>query len=165
MARTPVIPPEGSTGTENVPGWFWEVLDTTRPSLSALESWLEAQPRDRLEAYAPAYLEAAESLIDFSEGVTVDGAVWSEDSTEDLCMWVVGQGRAFWRSTIEGTWTLADAAQAYLGRPAPLVRDVTQWDGRVRRPEHTGYASPGTLVHGVYRTRFGQDLYERLTAG
>ncbi|MEV7560257.1 hypothetical protein [Streptomyces sp. NPDC089795] len=150
---------------EVVPGWFWEVLDTARPSLSALESWLEAQPRDVLETYAVAYLEAAESLIDFSEGVTVDGEVWSEDSTEDLCVWVVGQGRAFWRSTIEGSWDLSDAAQAYLRRPSSVMGEVTWWDGQVRRPEHTGYASPATLVHGVYRTRFGQDLYERLTAG
>ncbi|WP_234314198.1 MULTISPECIES: hypothetical protein [unclassified Streptomyces] len=95
----------------------------------------------------------------------VDGADRSEDSTEDLCMWVVGQGRAFWRSTIDGTWELSDAAQAYLGRSSPLMCEVTRWDGSVRRPEHAGYASPGTLVHGVYRTRFGQDLYERLTAG
>ncbi|MFD7916329.1 hypothetical protein ACFV30_37430 [Streptomyces sp. NPDC059752] len=147
--------------TEDVPGWFWEVLDTARPSLSALES----QPRAVLEGYALAYLEAAKSLIDFSEGVTVDGEVWSEDSTEDLCMWVVGQGRAFWRSTVEEAWELPDAAQAYLGRPSPLMWEVTQWDAQVLRPEHTGYRCPGTLVHGVYRTRFGQDLYERLTAG
>ncbi|MFF4426331.1 hypothetical protein ACFY04_37145 [Streptomyces sp. NPDC001549] len=151
--------------TEDVPGWFWEVLDTARPSLSALESWLESQPRGVLEGYALAYLEAAESLIDFSEGVTVDGEVWSEDSTEDLCMWVVGQGRVFWRSTVEGAWELPDAAQAYLGRPSPLMWEVTQWDAQVLRPEHTGYRCPGTLVHGVYRTRFGQDLYERFTAG
>ncbi|MFB7256974.1 hypothetical protein [Streptomyces nojiriensis] len=150
---------------EDVPGWFWEVLDAARPSLSALEAWLEAQPRDVLEEYALAYLEAAEALIDFSEGVTVDGAGWSEDSTEDLCMWVVGQGRAFWRSTVEGAWELPDAAQAYLGRSSPLVGEVTPWDEQVRRPEHTGYRSPGTLVHGVYRRRFGQDLDERLTAG
>ncbi|WP_405436845.1 hypothetical protein OG373_07365 [Streptomyces avidinii] len=150
---------------EDVPGWFWEVLDTARPSLSALESWLESQPRGVLEGYALAYLEAAESLVDFSEGVTVDGEVWSEDSTEDLCMWVVGQGRVFWRSTVEGAWELPEVAQAYLGRPSALVREVTQWDDRVRSPGHTGYGTPGTLVHGVYRTRFGQDLYARLTAG
>ncbi|MER6499294.1 hypothetical protein ABT218_07855 [Streptomyces sp. NPDC001455] len=142
-----------------VPDWFWEVLDATRPRLSALEAWLESQPREILEGFASAYLDAAESLIDFSEGVTVDGGVWSEDSTEDLCMWVVGQGRGFWDSVVTGEWELAEAAQAYLGRASPLSGEVTQWDQEVSAPEHRGYQSPDALVHGVYRTRFAQDLY------
>ncbi|WP_327188169.1 hypothetical protein [Streptomyces sp. NBC_01334] len=139
-------------------------MDATRPSLSALESWLESQPREILEGFALAYLDAADSLIDFSEGVNVDGEVWSEDSTEDLCMWVVGQGRGFWCSVVTGEWELAEAAQAYHGSPSPLSGEVTQWDPEVSASEHRGYQSPNALVYGVYRTRFAEDLYERLSA-
>ncbi|MFD7611816.1 hypothetical protein [Streptomyces sp. NPDC059828] len=148
-----------------VPEWFWETLDATRPRLSALEAWLESRPAETLEAFALAYLDAAGSLVDFSEGVRVDGEVWSEDSTEDLCMWVVGQGRGFWHSVMTGEWELAEAARAYLGRSSPLGGEVTRWDQEVSDPEHRGYQSPESIVHGVYRTRFATDLHERLSDG
>ncbi|MEU9763896.1 hypothetical protein [Streptomyces sp. NPDC047985] len=151
------------SGLGHIPDWFWQVLDATRPRLSALEARLESQSRENLEAFALAYLDAADSLIDFSEGVNVDGEVWSEDSTQDLCMWVVGQGRGFWSSVVTGEWELAEAAQAYLGRPSPLSKEVAQWDQEVSAPEHRGYQSPDTLAYGVYRARFAQDLHERLS--
>ncbi|WP_242426957.1 MULTISPECIES: hypothetical protein [unclassified Streptomyces] len=108
-----------------------------------------------------AYLDAAESLIDFSEGVLVDGEAWSEDSTEDLCMWAVGQGRLFCHALATGESELAEAAQAFLGRASPLSGDVTKWDPEVSDPEHQGYQSPDAIVYGVYRTRFAEDLHER----
>ncbi|WP_406088236.1 hypothetical protein [Kitasatospora purpeofusca] len=149
-------------GPDHASDWFWEVLESTRPRLSALESWLESQPREVLEAFALAYESAAESLADFSDGVSVDGDVWSEDSTEDLCMWVVGQGRGLWSSVVVGDRPLEDVARTYLGR-APLLPDgVPLWDEEVSDPGHRGYQSPGAIVHGVYRTRFAEDLHERL---
>ncbi|MET9659140.1 hypothetical protein [Streptomyces sp. NPDC006510] len=153
------------SGLGHVPDWFWEVLDATRPRLSALEAWLESQPREILEGFALAYLDAVDSLIDFSEGVNVDGVVWSEDSTEDLCVWVVGQGRGFWHSVAAGERELAEAAQAYLERTSLLRGEVTQWDQEVTAPEHRGYQSPDAIVYGVYRTRFAEDLHERLSDG
>ncbi|MER5619201.1 hypothetical protein [Streptomyces sp. NPDC002215] len=148
-------------GPDHVPDWFWEVLEATRPRLSALELWLESQPREVLEAFALAYESAADSLADFSEGVSVDGDVWSEDSTEDLCMWVVGQGCGLWSSVIAGEVQLEEAAQMYLGRTRPFPDCVVPWDEDVSDPEHKGYQSPWTIVHGIYRTRFAEELHER----
>ncbi|MER6360478.1 hypothetical protein [Kitasatospora sp. NPDC001527] len=145
-----------------VPEWFWDVLEATRPRLSALEAWLGSQPREVLEEFALAQLEAAEALADFAEGVIVDGDGWSEDSTEDLCLWVVGQGRAFWQRVVTGELGLDEAARAYLGRTPPLPEGTVAWDGVVADPEHRGYQSSAAIVHGVYRTRFGEDLAERL---
>ncbi|MFE7560128.1 hypothetical protein [Kitasatospora sp. NPDC057500] len=145
-----------------VPAWFWDVLEAARPRLPALELWLGSQPRSVLEAFALAYESAADSLADFAEGVSVDGDVWSEDSTEDLCLWVVGQGRALWGAVIAGELGLEEAAQLYLGC-APLAPDrVVPWDEEVSAPEHKGYQSPGAIAYGVYRSRFGEDLHERL---
>ncbi|KJY37052.1 hypothetical protein [Streptomyces sp. NRRL S-495] len=143
---------------DHVPDWFWEVLDATRPRLSALELWLESRSREELEAFASAYESAAESLADFSEGVSVDGDVWSEDSTEDLCLWVVGQGYSLWNSVIVGDLRLEEAARMYLGRAPLLPEGVAPWDGEVSNPEHRGYQSPGAIVHGVHRTRFAEEL-------
>lgn len=114
-------------GSDHVPDWFWEVLEATRPRLSALELWLGSQPREILEAFALAYESAADSLADFSEGVSVDGDVWSEDSTEDLCMWVVGQGCGLWNSVIAGEVRLEEVAQMYLGRARLLPDCVVPW--------------------------------------
>ncbi|MFB8234955.1 hypothetical protein ACFC58_00165 [Kitasatospora purpeofusca] len=147
---------------DHVSDWFWEALEATRPRLSALESWLEAQPREVLEAFALAYESAAESLADFSEGVSVDGDVWSEDSTEDLCLWVVGQGHALWNSVVAGELGLDEVARMYLGRAPLLPEGATPWDAEVSNPEHRGYQSPGSIVHGVYRTRFAEELHDRL---
>ncbi|GAA1410261.1 hypothetical protein GCM10009639_61120 [Kitasatospora putterlickiae] len=149
-------------GPNGVPDWFWDALDATRPRLSALESWLERRPRDVLEAFALAHEEAAEALADYAEGVRVNGDVWSEDDTEDLCGWVVGQGRAFWGSVIAGERSLEEAARLYLD---PDPDQVLPWDEEVANPEHRGYQSPGSIAHGVYRTRFAEDLHERLDGG
>ncbi|MFE2935574.1 hypothetical protein [Streptomyces sp. NPDC059278] len=140
------------------------IAQATRPHLSALESWLGSQPREVLEAFALAYESAADSLADFSEGMSVEGDVWSEDSTEDLCMWVVGQGSGLWSSVIAGEVQLEEAAQMYLGRTRLLPDSVVPWDEEVSDPEHRGYQSPWTIVHGVYRTRFAEELHERLGA-
>jgi hypothetical protein len=145
-----------------VPEWFWEVLDTTRPSLLALERWLGDQPGTVLVEFARAYLEAAEALADYAQGVVVDGFVWSEDSTEDLCLWVVGQGRDLWHAVVAGELTLAETAGAYLGRPSPLSGAVTPWDQAVAHPGHRGSQSPDALVHAVHRTRFAADLHALL---
>ncbi|MFB7469655.1 hypothetical protein [Kitasatospora sp. NPDC056184] len=148
--------------SDDVPDWFWDVLEATRPRLSALELWLESRPREVLEAFALAYEAAADSLADFSEGVRVEGDAWSEDDTEDLCFWVVGQGRGLWGSVLSGERSLEEAARLYLGR-APLPPDhVVPWDAEVANPAHRGYQSPGSIVHGVYRSRFAEDLHERL---
>ncbi|MFJ9696105.1 hypothetical protein [Kitasatospora sp. NPDC101183] len=133
------------------PDWFWDALEAARPRLTALEAWLVAQPRETLEEFARVFEDAAGELADYSEGVSVDGLVWSEDATEELCWWVVGQGRAFWRSVATGDVGLGEAAQAYLGRTQAAV----VWDETVLGPEHRGYQSPGDLVYGVYRSRFG----------
>ncbi|MGW2183793.1 hypothetical protein ACWCXX_38535 [Streptomyces sp. NPDC001732] len=148
--------------SDHVPDWFWEVLETTRPRLSALESWLGSQRREVLEDFALAYLDAAETLVDFSEGVSVDGDIWSEDSTEDLCMWVVGQGRGLWQLVTAGKLSLEEVAQAYLGRTPLLPAGAAPWDGVVTGPGHRGYQSPEAIVYGVYRTRFAEELSERL---
>ncbi|MFJ6621577.1 hypothetical protein ACIQOW_28885 [Kitasatospora sp. NPDC091335] len=139
---------------ERVPGWFWEVLEAARPRVAALEAWLGGRPREVLEEFAWAYATAAEELADFAEGVSVDGEVWSEDSTEDLCLWVVGQGYGLWRAVVEGERALEEAARVYLGGEAA-------WDGDVADPAHRGYQSPDAIVHGVHRSRFGEELRER----
>ena len=147
---------------EEIPDWFWEVIEATKPRVSELEAWLESQPKRTVEHFAFAYMIAATSLADYSEGVRVDGFVWSEDSTEDLCDWVVSQGRVFWTAVVSGDWALADVAEVYLGRPSPLSDESTQWSHEVSNPDHRGCRTPSSIAGGVYWTRFGEDLHERI---
>ena len=56
------------TPMESPPDWFWNVLDSKRPSLAALEAWLVNTPKERLEQFASAYELAAHSLSDYWDG-------------------------------------------------------------------------------------------------
>ncbi|MFB6891530.1 hypothetical protein ACFCX4_19740 [Kitasatospora sp. NPDC056327] len=161
-ARDTAREAEPGTEADDVPGWFWEVLAATRPRLTALESWLGSRPREVLEEFALAHECAAESLADYADGVCVDGDGWSEDDTEDLCAWVVAQGHGFWEAVRTGRLRLDEAARLYLGRTPPPPGHPAPWDDEVADPRHRGYRSPAAIVHGVYRTRFAEELHERL---
>lgn len=118
-----------------------------------------------VEHLACAYAAAATELVDFSSGgVEVDGRVWSEDSTEDLCTWVVSQGHAFWGMVVDGTWSLAEVAEVYLERPSPLGTAPVRWDLTVANPNHRGCQAPGVIASGVYWTRFGEELHEKINS-
>jgi hypothetical protein len=133
------------------PDWFWDVLAATKPDIAALEAWLMAQPKQTVVQFGYAYDEAARDLVDYSAGVRVDGIVWSEDGTEDVCHWVVGQGRAYYYSVASGEVPLELAARAY-------ADGTDRWLTTVTDPEHRGFAAPGSIANGVYRSRFGEEL-------
>jgi hypothetical protein len=128
--------------------WFWDVLDRTRPDLAALEAWLMAQPATTVADFGFHYDEAARDLVDYADGVLAGGFVWSEDDTEDLCHWIVGQGRAYYESVASGAVPLTVAARTYAERADRWTTDVTD-------PAHRGYQAPGSIANGVYRSRFG----------
>lgn len=135
------------------PDWFWDVIEVTRPNVAALAAWLVAAPKATVEQFGFHYDTAALDLADYSSGIEVDGTGWSEDDMADLCHWIVGQGRAYWQSVIEGDRTLLAAARTY-------GDDANHWHIKVSDPEHRGYQSPGNIAHGVYWSRFGELLNE-----
>lgn len=146
---------DADTADDDVPGWFWDVIDLTRPSVAALETWLATQPGETIARFAFAYWTASTDLADYADGIDVDGFAWSEDDMEDLCEWVVSQGRTYWQSVMSGEHSLRDAAAIYADRS-------THWSTEVVNPEHRGYQAPGSIAHGVYWVRFGTDLDDRL---
>jgi hypothetical protein len=147
---------------DEIPEWFWQVLDSTKPRLPALEAWLEAQPRRTVEHFAAAYVEAAGMLGDYSDGVVVDGVGWSEDAMEDLYNWIVSQGHDYWAAVVSGEYPLADVIEVYLDRPAPLGPAPVRWTDDVSNPAHKGYQAPQYIAHGVYFTRFGEEIYDHI---
>ncbi|MFI5911350.1 hypothetical protein [Dactylosporangium sp. NPDC051541] len=137
-----------------IPAWFWLVIDAAGHRLDVLESWLMQQPKDVVVAYGQAYVVAAADLVEgyFADGVLVDAEVWSEDSTEDLCTWIVGQGRELWARVASGDLPLSDAAQIYLGR----VPGSVPW-----APDASGASivkSPWRIEGTVYWNRFDEEL-------
>lgn len=135
------------------PGWFWAAIDAARPDVAALETWLTDQPRAIVADFGYWYDTAALELADYWNGIEVDDVVWSEDDMEDLCKWIVGRGRVYWTTVVAGGRPLLDAAREYLA-------DVGRWTADRVRPDHRGYASPGGIAHGVYRSRFGARLHD-----
>jgi hypothetical protein len=136
-----------------VPDWFWDVIEAARPNLMALESWLVAAPKATVEQYGFHYDTASLALAEYASAIEVDGTVWSEDDMADLCHWIVGEGRTYWQSVVDGDRTLLEAARTY-GDPAH------HWNDEVANPNHRGYQSPWGIAHGVYWSRFGKALNE-----
>jgi hypothetical protein len=57
---------------DNIPKWFWELLEQTKPSLAALENQLEKSDKEKLEAYYRSYREASEAICDYWSGPKID---------------------------------------------------------------------------------------------
>jgi hypothetical protein len=143
-----------------IPAWFWLVIDAAGRRVDVLEAWLMTQPREVVVAYGQAYVAAAADLVEgyFADGVVVEGAVWSEDSTQDLCTWVVGQGRALWARVASGDLPLADAARVYLGRVPGSVAWALDGSGAA------AVKSPWRIEGTIYWDRFGEELAEVLSS-
>jgi len=141
---------------ESPPDWFWNILDSTRPSLAALEAWLVNAPKKRLEQFASAYELAAHSLRDYWDGPLVDGIQYSEDDTEDLCNWIVAQGRELWQRVRAGDIDIGRVASIVSkGHFHLLPVPTDKWTTEVHNPKHLGYQDPALIAMGVYHSRFG----------
>jgi hypothetical protein len=141
---------------EAPPDWFWNILDSTRPSLAALETWLVNAPKEQLEEFANVYELAAQSLCDYWDGPLVDNLQYSEDDTEDLCNWVVSQGRELWQRVRAGDIDIGCVASILSKGEFHLLPVPTeQWSTEVSNPKHRGYQDPALIAMGVYFTRFG----------
>ncbi len=145
-----------------IPAWFWELLDSSRPSLLALARKLEQLPRDQLIAYAAIYKKAAQTLCNYWEGPVVDGMGFSEDDTEDLCCWIVAQGRRFYTEALRLRGHLEPLVRQYGASERGESSEHPPWFLDVANPGYSGYMSPSALPHAVFETRFGSDLLDEL---
>jgi hypothetical protein len=145
------------------PDWFWKLIDSTRPDLQRLETWLLSASREEIEQFAMAYEIAAESVGEYWAGPDVDGVQFSEDDTEDLCKWVVSQGQTFWESAISGEPSLVELARLYWRAEDGEIPELPNWTTEVANPQHEGYQSPEYIAYGVYESRFGESLSDKLS--
>jgi len=136
-----------------LPDWFWDAIEATKPNVAALEAWLLAAPKHTVEEFGYHYETASLELAEYSSGIQIGDLSFSEDDMEDLCHWIVSQGRAYWQSVIDGERTLHEAAD-----PAGFA--ANHWNSAVSDPAHRGYQSPSGIAHGVYWSRFGEYLDE-----
>ena len=119
----------------------WEQLESHGRDQAGLVAWLRAAPAEEIVAFQAAYELAAEELADYWDGPEVGGVQYSEDDTEDLCHWIVAQGRTAWEAA---RTDFPGAIGRYLARD----RD-DPW-------------VPGAAAYAVYFERFGQALTGRL---
>jgi hypothetical protein len=131
---------------------LWKVLDDCAPSLQKLASWLEAADRQDVLAYAIAYRNAAEALIEAADELTLNDRAISEDESEDFRNWAVAQGEATWRGA------LGDSEAAFKRYSARENR----WDHKVQNPAHEGFQAPWYIAVPIFEERFSEDLAECL---
>ena len=143
---------------EQPPDWFWSVIEQAKPSLGRLATWLEAASEEEVVQFALAYDLAAEQLADSWDGPHVDDVPYSEDDTEDLCDWVVSQGRGLWRAAMAREIDLRELARLELASERGETSECPGWAADVSNPAYDGSLAPRYLAHAVYRNRFGHSL-------
>lgn len=141
--------------------WFWAMLEAASPSLAKLEAKLVEATKEELRRFGSEYRFASESLCDYWDGPVVFGIQYSEDDTEDVCNWIVSQGRELWHRIINGEIAFTNVAEMLARQEfARFPIAVTDWTMEVADPRHCGYQAPSAIAAGVYFTRFGCMLHE-----
>jgi len=143
-----------------IPAWFWETLDSARPNLQALASFLENTSRQTLIEFATFYREASQEACEYWNGPIVDDIPFSEDDTEDLCNWVVSQGKSVWERAIASRRSLEPIVRLY--RENDGKASSTSWTTHVDNAEYLGYQAPEHIAFAIFRTRFADDLTDVL---
>lgn len=133
----------------------WRLLDEARPSLQLLVGALERLPRDRLLAYARSYDDAMMQVCEPWNGPEVDGIQFSEDDTEDFTVWVVSQGRAYWKQAVASE-DLTEFVRQYWAQRA------TSWDLAVENQAYEGFQSCRALATAIFELVHGGDLADEL---
>ena len=103
-----ISPDERVNAMEPMPELLWTVIENSKPSLQRLADWLESASREDVERFALTYEWAAQEIAEYWQGPLVDDVQYSEDDTEDLCNWIVSQGRKLWGQAVSEEIDLAD---------------------------------------------------------
>ncbi len=145
---------------QEIPEWFWSLIETTKPSLALLIERLEALSQAELEQWQRAYELAAAAIVPYWDGPDMGGnlGVLSEDSTEDLCEWIVSQGRELWQRATGPGADLIYLAHLYQRAEQGLIPEYPAWSTAVTNPEYRGYRDPCYIAYPIYRARFGSEL-------
>ncbi|WP_194923311.1 hypothetical protein [Catenulispora pinisilvae] len=143
MSKTPGWLEDGE-----IPDAFWDRVGSAGPGDEGATAWLSVATASEIVEYQLAFELAAEELADYSDGPCVDAFVFSEDDTEDLCLWIVAQGRQAWQSVRAGRESLAQAARRYLARR--LDAESETW------------TAAGTSAYSIFHDRFGESLSDRM---
>jgi hypothetical protein len=151
-----------------IPQWFWDLIDSSKPDLEKLVSKLETLNREQLENYHGFYASASNAVCEPWEGPYIDGDIknLSEDSTKDLCDWIVSQGYDYWYSIAslpeeqkeealrKAFW---DEDKVSLGKEAGTL---VQWNYNTGNPAYKGYASPSAIAMAIFQTRYKESILE-----
>jgi hypothetical protein len=162
------------TESDDIPNWFWPLIEETRPSLALLTERLETLNQTELEHWQRAYEVAAEAICPYWDGPDMGGdvGVLSEDDTEDFCNWIVSQGRALWElATAPGAdlnvlvqlyWNAemgtATKYPSWSNAEMGTATKYPSWSSAVANPAYRGYQDPSCIAYPIYRTRFDAEL-------
>ena len=145
--------------SEVIPEWFWSLIEAAKPSLVLLGERLEALSRTEIEQWQQAYELAAEAIVPYGDGPDMGGevGVLSEDGTEDLCKWIVSQGRGLWQQEPRPTRPEV-VGSSYWRADQGVVPEYPPWSTTVANPEYRGYQDPSYIAYPIYRARFDAEL-------
>lgn len=148
--------------------WFWNIIESNKPLLTNLEMTLEQSDQETVENYFALYTTASQEIVDYWD------APFSEDSTEDICDWIVSQGKVFWEIVVNNEIDLLQAHQLMVEidivksesepkptpKPTKYANMVCHWNNEVKNEKYQGYQSPKALAIGVYYEKFDRNIYD-----
>jgi hypothetical protein len=138
---------------------FWTVLESAKQDLGRLAEWLESASQTEIVAFQTEFEAAKEDLADYSEGITFNGTTTSEDATQDICAWIVGQGRVVWEAAFSSKDDLSSYAQGYqLFESRRSTKG--SWNDSGLGDKYRGSRSAAILAYRIYEDRFGDSLYD-----
>ncbi|MBS2032015.1 MAG: hypothetical protein JST54_29220 [Deltaproteobacteria bacterium] len=122
---------------------------------------LENLSKGQLIEFGRVFRDAAEAIVPYWEGPLVDGIQFSEDDTEDLCHWIVGQGLETWQRAISERDLQFLAREAWQSRRTSTGRS-TGWDDDLDPDSFLGSRSILGMASAVFEARFGESLFDAL---
>jgi hypothetical protein len=145
---------------DDVSEWFWIVLEQMKPDLGRLAAWLETASRAEIEDFAREFRRAKAYVVaDRAKGIEVDGAIFSEDATEDFYDWIVAQGRPFWKAAVASRTDLSGLAREYQRAQGSGSKAADRaWNAAALGQKYSGSHAPRLLAYAIYDARFGADL-------
>jgi hypothetical protein len=146
---------------EEIPDWFWNLIDSSKPDLKKLEKALEELEKEQLEDYYGLYKRASQEIRDPWDGPYINEEIdhLSEDSTEDLCDWIVSQGYDHWSEMDIDDESLAAVFHSMKKvEKGKKVKGCVNWNSNTKYP----YKTPKALALSVYEEKFGEDMYDHI---
>lgn len=117
--------------------------------------------KESLENFYGFFEILAMDLCDYTDGPFLNDEIGylSEDGAEDLCVWIVSQGKTYWDSVLKEEKSLKDTFFVMSDVQVGKSEAAMKWKYDVVNPKYNGLGHQ-SLAIALYQDRFEEDLLD-----